>query len=347
MMIDPPSQPLPPIAVVMTVRNDPHGCAVTLESLLGQSCTPAEIIVVDGGSKDTTANVVREFAARCDRVRLIEAPGANIAAGRNIGIAAAQSEIIATIDAGCRAEETWLAQLTASFSLNPEIRMVGGFYRIEPRSLLEAVVGLATMRGQLDDVDPETFNPSARSMAFAKATWAAAGGFPEWLRFSEDTLFDHRIRAMGIRPEFAPAAIVHWRPRTSLRSIARQFYNYGTGRGQTRIGAADFLYNLRNLGIMIALAALSCVEARLSPLLLAALLYFYVWAFHAKARRIAIRLHRPSAYWLALIVTWIVLASNTLGFVVGTVQAWLAPRQYMDRLRAYMTGQPRTAGATP
>ena len=73
----------------MTVKHDPGGCAVTLESLETQTRRPDEIIVVDGGSTDRTIHVIRRQASTNPRLRLIEAPGANIARGRNIAADAA------------------------------------------------------------------------------------------------------------------------------------------------------------------------------------------------------------------------------------------------------------------
>jgi glycosyltransferase involved in cell wall biosynthesis len=324
------------VAVVMTVRNDADGCAVTLASLLEQVRRPDEIVVVDGGSTDGTAQVLAAFAARFPQFRVIDAVGANIATGRNIGIRSTTSEVIALTDAGCRAEPHWLSSLIVPFEENVATQFVAGAYQIEAQSLLESVVGLATMRGQLEPVDPASFNPSARSMAFTKALWQRAGGFPEWLRYSEDTLFDLRLRALGAVPHFAPDAVVHWRPRSTLRQIARQFYNYGTGRGHTQIGAADFAYNIRNLAAVAIACAGTWFSWIAAPVLGILLAYFYVWTFHAKAARVARVTGRSAAYPLCMLVMWTVLVSNTFGYLRGTLQRWFRPEQYVRLLREYL-----------
>ena len=334
------SQESTTVSVIMTVKNDPMGCGVTLESLMTQVRPPDEIVVVDGGSTDATVGVIRRFADRCGTLRLIEAPDANIARGRNIAAAAATSRIIASTDSGCRAEPTWLSRLVQPFDDDPGVEFVAGFYRVESRSLLETVVGLATMRGQLDSVDPHTFNPSARSLACTKTLWSRAGGWPEWLGFSEDTLFDHKVRRMAAGTpsawRFVGDAIVAWRPRGSLRAIARQFYNYGTGRGHTQIGAADFRYNLRNLVCVIAAAGFTLVTGW-GGLLLAFLIgYFYVWTFHGKAVRIARRTGQAAAYPLCLLVMWVVLSSNLLGYWIGSWQRWRDRDRYQRTLDAYL-----------
>lgn len=324
------------VAVIMTVKNDAPGCAMTMKSLLRQTREPDEIIVVDGGSSDSTIELIQEYARWNPSLQLIEAPGVNIAQGRNIAVRAATSDIIASIDSGCRAQPNWLSALVAPFEQDSPADFVAGFYRLESQSLLEQVVGLATMNGQLDPVDPVAFNPSARSLACTKSVWKRAGGWPEWLCFSEDTLFDKKVRRLGVRWEFAGDAIVDWRPRSSLRAIAKQFFNYGTGRGHTRIGAADFLYNVRNIALLIVLASL-CFLTEWAVLGLAwAFAYFYVWTFHPKAVRIARRTGKLEAYPLCLLVLWVVLFSHLTGFLVGVWQRYRDRERFEQSIEAYM-----------
>lgn len=380
------------VTVVMTVKNDAVGCAVTLDSLAAQARLPDEIIIVDGGSTDGTVEVIRKHAARNPRIQLIEAVGTNIAQGRNIAADAAAGEIIACTDSGCRALPDWLEKLTRPFqddqgprgpfqtSLNaryttlsttrrrtpiaspiskemghparsqapgispraisgegdPQVEFVAGFYSIDSHTLLEEVVGLATMRGQLDPVSDATFNPSARSMACTKGLWLRAGGWPEWIGFSEDTLFDHKVRRMDVGWRFAGDAVVLWRPRGSIRAIARQFYNYGTGRGHTQIDAAGYTYNLRNVALLAAVAGLCFITNWAIPALGALLLYFYVWTFHHKALRIAQRTERFIAYPLCIVVMWAVLASSLVGYLVGSWQRWRDRGRYRYRMETYL-----------
>lgn len=310
----------PVVSLVMTVRNDPEGVDLTLSALKQQTRTPDEIIVVDGGSTDHTRMTIERHSATNPAIRLISAPGANIAQGRNIGTRAASADIIATTDAGCSLAPDWLEKLIAPFEREPRTEFVAGFYRIAPQTLFEEVVGLATMRGQLDPVDPARFKPSARSVAFRKSVWQRVGGWPEWLRFSEDTWFDERVRETGAVWRFAGDAVVDWRPRGTWRSLARQFYNYGTGRGQTGIDRASFHYNLRNLLIVLTLAMASLFSPWFLVPLAMVMLYVYVWTFHDKARRIAAHTKQPAAYALSFPVCWVVLFSNLAGYLVGALR---------------------------
>lgn len=325
------------VSVILTVKNDAEGCAQTLDSLVQQIRPPDEVVVVDGGSTDSTRTVIDSYSSKFRKLVVVDAPGANIARGREIATGKAQNPIIASIDAGCRAEPNWLDRLTLPFDEDINVDVVAGMYSVEANSLFEEVVGLATMRGQLEPVNPDTFNPSGRSLAYTRDIWQRAGGWPTWLHYSEDTLFDLRLRRVAHGWRFAGDAIVHWRPRTGFSRLARQFYFYGTGRGHTQIGAEDFAYNIRNL-LMLLIAT---VASLISPwcLILSAVLfaYFYVWTFHEKATRIAIRTKRWAAYPLTMLVMWTVLFSNLAGYVVGSRQRSRDRTRYGIQTERYLT----------
>jgi len=327
------------VSVVMTVLNDRAGCAAVLDTLLSQTRPPDEIVVVDGGSNDGTREHVESLTAAHPQVRLMVSPRCNIARGRNLGIAEAAGPIIATTDAGCRLDAQWLEKLVRPFEADPHVDVVAGLYAIDAHGLLERVVGLATMRGQMEPVNPATFNPSARSMAFRKDVWARAGGFPDWLYTSEDTLFDLKLRRMGVRWSLGEGAVVRWRPRSSLRSIARQFYLYGRGRGHTQIESGDYVYHLRNLGLLAGLGALGLWQPWAWALAAVVWAYFYVWGFHRRCLKISQHARSRRAYALGMLVLWIVMLWGTAGYVAGTLQRWRRPAVFRGRRAAYMAGE--------
>jgi glycosyltransferase involved in cell wall biosynthesis len=327
------------VSVVMTVLNDRAGCAAALETLLRQSRAPDEVVVVDGGSTDGTREYVASLAGVHPHLRLMVAPDCNIAAGRNLGIAEAAGPIIATTDAGCRLDAHWLEKLVRPFESDSPVDVVAGLYAIEAHSVLERVVGLATMRGQMEPVNPATFNPSARSMAFRKDVWARAGGFPDWLYTSEDTLFDLRLRKMGVRWALGDGAVVRWRPRSSLRSIGRQFYLYGRGRGHTQIESGDYVYHLRNLGLLAGLVAVGFWQPWAWALAAVAWSYFCVWGFHRRCWTISRHLGSRRAYALGMLVLWTVMLGGAAGYVTGTFQRWRRPAVFRGRMAAYMAGE--------
>jgi glycosyltransferase involved in cell wall biosynthesis len=91
------------ISVVIPAYNAQHSLRATLDSVLAQTWTNTEIIVVDDGSTDHTADLLASYG---DRVRAIRQPNGGLASARRTGVAAARGELIALMDADdlCRPE---------------------------------------------------------------------------------------------------------------------------------------------------------------------------------------------------------------------------------------------------
>ena len=218
------------IALIATVLNEGDNIHHLMQSLLAQTRQPDEIVIVDGGSRDQTAAIIEGYADRLP-VRVLVEPGCNISRGRNVAIAAAQGDIIAVTDAGVRLTDTWLEALTQPLLDQPGVQVASGFFLADPHNTFEAAMG-ATVLPLRDEIDPATFLPSSRSVAFRKSAWEAVGGYPEWLDYSEDLIFDLRLKQRYESFAFAPDALVYFRPRRSLRAFFKQYYLYARGDGK-------------------------------------------------------------------------------------------------------------------
>lgn len=229
------------VSLIMTVLNEGESVRGMLDSLVAQTRLPDEVVIADGGSRDNTMALMQAYVGRLP-LKIISAPGANISQGRNAAIRAASGEVIAVTDAGVRCEPEWLERLISNFKFqnsksktpNAEPMMVAGFFQSDPANVLEIAMG-ATGLPDADEINPQTYLPSSRSVAFRKDAWAAVGGYPEWLDFSEDVLFDLKLRARFGPFIFVPEAIVHFRPRGSVRALARQYYLYARGDGKANL----------------------------------------------------------------------------------------------------------------
>ncbi len=239
----------PRVSLICTVLNEGEAIRRLLDSVVAQTRQPDELIIVDGGSHDNTVAVIQEYAGRLP-LRVLVEPGANISRGRNVAIAAASGEIIAATDAGVWLEPAWLQRLISDFGFrisdsldqasvderNPQSTIhnpqcVAGFFLPDVRTTFEIAMG-ATVLPALADVKPETFLPSSRSVAFTKAAWATAGGYPEWLDYCEDLIFDFRLREVAGPFAWAPEAVAHFRPRSTLKAFFKQYYRYARGDGK-------------------------------------------------------------------------------------------------------------------
>lgn len=228
------------VSVVVTVYNEARHIERLLDSLAAQSRLPDEVVICDGGSSDGTPALVGAWHGRnSDRVsnlRLLIEPGANISRGRNLAIAAALGPIIAATDAGVRLSPEWLAELTLPWSRTGDLPLgVAGFFQADVEGIFQTALAATTLPLR-EEIDPNTFLPSSRSVAFTKAAWQAAGGYPEWLDYCEDLIFDFNINALRSRRpsgfDWAPDALVWFRPRESVKAFFRQYCLYARGDGK-------------------------------------------------------------------------------------------------------------------
>lgn len=220
------------VSVIITVLNEGPAIHRLLDSLAAQTRAPDEVVVVDGGSSDNTVAILEAYAQEGHLpLRVLVERGANISRGRNVAIRAALGDVIASTDAGVRLSPEWLAALVAPFESQNPPQVVAGFFLPDPHSVFEIAMG-ATVLPALAEVKPERFLPSSRSVAFTRAAWEASGGYPEWLDYCEDLIFDLRLRALFHPFAFAPQAIAYFRPRSSLYSFFKQYYLYARGDGK-------------------------------------------------------------------------------------------------------------------
>lgn len=224
-----PGTPL--VSLVMTVLNEEHSLPAFLESLAAQTVPPDELVVVDGGSTDRTVALLEEWSRTADlKVTVIESPGANISQGRNLAFTGAQHDLIAVTDAGTRLDPGWLGALVGA--LRDDVDVVSGFFEPMWSTWNERLFACVLMPLP-DEIDARTFLPSSRSLLVRRAAWRAARGYPEWLDYCEDLVFDLAMKEAGLRFAFEPAAIARWSARDTWRGYARQYYRYARGDGKS------------------------------------------------------------------------------------------------------------------
>ncbi len=251
------------VSVIATVKNERESIGRLLESLASQTRAPDEIVLCDGGSTDGTLDVLTAEAG-CGRLplKVVVRPGTNISQGRNAAIARATGDIIASTDAGVVLAPEWLKELVTPFEDGRGApAAVAGFFLPDPHTSFEVAMG-ATVLPQLADIRPERFLPSSRSVAFRKTAWQAVGGYPEWLDYCEDLVFDFALRKQGPFA-FAPRALAHFRPRPSLWAFFKQYYRYARGDGKADLWRKR--HAIRYLTYLVAAPAIGLMGLLLSP----------------------------------------------------------------------------------
>lgn len=322
--------PAAPITVIATVRNERAGIREFVESLLSQTLTPDEIIIVDGASSDGTLEILRGYEA-AGHIRLISQP-CNIAQGRNLGVAAARNELIAATDAGCKADPDWLACIARSFASADRPDVVSANYAFDTRNDFELASVLATDPPHRETTEQAKYYPSSRSIGFRRTAWQAVKGYPDWLYAAEDTLFNVRLRQLGFRFSFCREAVVRWRPRSTWQGLLRQHFNYARGNGRVGLGLYGYLINLQYHALFLALLALSAWW----PLLLLggalALAQHVRRNLLGQAQRAYQTTGRLKVFWLTLAAMEAVRLAAIAGFVCGRVDRRRDPRFVASQL---------------
>jgi hypothetical protein len=248
------------VTLISTVKNCAGSARTFLDSLASQTRAPDEVVIVDGGSSDGTA----EAYAGGEQVTVLVEPRANIARGRNVAIASATHEVIAVTDADCELDPGWLEAIVAPIEAGADVSM--GWYEPVLDTAFERWMAAVNLPLDPAEVDPARFDPSARSVAFRREAIDAVGGYPEWLAIGEDMWVDQRWHELGMDMRFAPDAIVRWRLRSGLGATWRQYFRYA--RGDAQAGMHPERHALR-FGVYAGLGA-ALASGRTWPRVLAA-----------------------------------------------------------------------------
>lgn len=150
------------VSVVIPVRNGEQFLTEAIESVLGQSRPPLEVIVVDDGSSDSTSDVAQAFGSR---VRYVPQPPLGVAAALNCGVGLVRGKLLAFLDADDVWGDNKLELQVAAFRDHPEI---------------DAVFGHLANVGEAGDVR-ETFAGWSRgTMLIRMEAFARVGPFKQW-----------------------------------------------------------------------------------------------------------------------------------------------------------------------
>lgn len=229
------------VSLIATVFNEINNVPKWIEAITNQSRLPDEVIIVDAGSNDGTYEFLEKISQSSEiPFTIIREVKSNIAKGRNIAISRSNYSIIAATDFGCRPKKDWLQNLVTPFEVDNEIDLVAGFYVVHD---LEGKPNIRRSWPTIDQVDPNYFIPSSRSIAFTKSIWSKVNGYPEWLTLTgEDTYFALELRKVCRKSAFVPDAEVVWFAPKDKKDYWKKIYYWSMGDGESGLHASNYWY---------------------------------------------------------------------------------------------------------
>jgi GT2 family glycosyltransferase len=223
----------PEISVVVPVRDGASSLPALLDSLAAQELEPAryEIVVVDNASRDGSGEIAAARGARA-----VSEPVANRSRARNAGVAAARADVIAFIDADCRASSGWLAALLRCRGSAP---LIAGPVEIETRTPPSAIERFeAVTRFDQEAWVGDGWAATANLMIEREAFEAVGGLDPAYRHIGEDVDLCLRARRAGFALGFCPGAVVRHGAEQRLDPVLRRAFRsgYSAAQAQRRLG---------------------------------------------------------------------------------------------------------------
>jgi glycosyltransferase involved in cell wall biosynthesis/MoaA/NifB/PqqE/SkfB family radical SAM enzyme len=221
------------ISVIIPTYNRAKSLGPCLEHLLKQTIDMDryEIIVVDDGSSDDTAEVIKEYQNHNQlKIKYLRQKNRGPAAARNRGAGNACGEILFFIDDDCLAQRETLEKISAEFRLpGRKNAVLGGFKTPGGKNLIGRAVDLACADDNwVNSRSEEVLFLPASNLALSKSLFLGENGFNEGLRSGEDSEWCLRMREKGRRMIKTPAIVVeHRHQRNNLYGLIRQTFLWG------------------------------------------------------------------------------------------------------------------------
>jgi succinoglycan biosynthesis protein ExoA len=297
------------VSVIMPVLNEEKYLESALTRILNQSYDgPLEVVVAVGPSRDRTEEIATALAAREPRITVVPNPSGRTPSALNAAIAAAKFEILLRVDGHAELPDGYI---TTAVKLLHETGAdnVGGVMAAVGVTSFEKAVALA-MRSPLG-VGAARFHTGGVAGpadtvylgVFRRSALERVGGYDERFTRAQDWEMNLRLRRSGGLIWFSPDLEVIYRPRGSVRALARQYRDYGRWR-RVVMRQHDGTANLRYLAPPLTLIAclLGLIGAVLVHPGLAILPVGYLGSIMLGSAAIGWRSRARAALWLPVIL---------------------------------------------
>ena len=234
----PSTEDLPRVSILIPAYNEEADIAAAVRAALAVDYPDFEVIVLDDGSTDATAERARRAAGSDSRLTVIEeAQNRGKAATLNLGALAATGVYLVFQDADATIHPLALRALVATLEANPGVAAVAGDPRVTNRGSLlaelqtlefAAIIGLIR---RTEAVGARVGVVAGVIGIFRREAFRAVGGFDRRMA-TEDIELTYRFLLAGWYTTYEPRALVGMRVPTNLRALWRQRRRWARGQGE-------------------------------------------------------------------------------------------------------------------
>lgn len=343
------------VSFVVPVRNGAPWLPRVLPSLLAQDAgLPLEVVIVEDGSSDGSADILSRAAAADSRFRIVDGPRRGAAAALNAGIEAARYSLIAQVDQDVVLEPGWLAALVPQLA-DANVAAAQGYYETDPAAPLTARVMSLDLEQRYERISgPDTDHVCTGNTLYRASALALVGGFDVSLGYGYDNDLSYRLADAGFRLVIRREARSRHAWREGLWAYLGQQYGFGYGRidlvaGRARRATGDAVSPALMMFHPLVLAAAgvaACAGAssgrsREGLILAAALIGLLVLERAVAGVRATVRFRDAAAltfpfFHLARDAAW-----------VSAMAVWATRRLLGGRSRPHHSMRPRPERAAP
>ncbi len=228
----------PPVSVVVPVLNEERHLEAAVTKVLEQDYPGTmEVVLAIGPSRDRTAAVAARLVAADQRVHLVENPTGRTPAGLNAAIKGSTGDVVVRVDAHSELSPGYVRRAVEILERTGADN-VGGLMLARGRTPFERAVaramssrlGIGGARFHVGGEEGEA--ETVYLGVFLRSTLDRLGGFDEHFHRAQDWELNHRIRGSGGTIWFSPELWVTYRPRSTWRALAVQFFRTGRWRRQ-------------------------------------------------------------------------------------------------------------------
>jgi succinoglycan biosynthesis protein ExoA len=266
--------PLPAISVILPVLNEEAHLHSAIDSILSQDYQGAiEVILAIGPSHDRTLEIAQEISKKDPRVVLVDSPTGRTATGLNLALNKSQSPVVVRVDGHAQIPQDYLRLVVEILNRTGAVNVGGIMAAVGTTPFERAVAG--AMRSPLG-VGASRFHTGGEAGvvdtvylgAFRREALLAIGGFDERFTRAQDWELNFRLRENGGIVYFDPRLHVTYRPRSTVRALAKQYFEYGRWRRVVSRRHSGTI-NYRYLAPPLALVgfSLSLIAGFIAPIL--------------------------------------------------------------------------------